>query len=577
MNKSPREGASGPERTGSGYLPVAYTVPALLSVAYASPRVSLDRNPLAKRCVNSASDRTCWGDYDISTDYYTEVPDTGVTREYYLELVNTTASLDGVERMVLLVNGTFPGPTLFADWGDTVKVTVYNGLANNGTSLHFHGIRQNYTNQHDGVASITQCPTAPGETVTYTWRATQYGSTWYHSHFALQAWEGVLGGIIINGPASANYDNDLGIMFLNDWTHETVDSLYHTAETSGPPSLDNGLINGTNTYGDLGARFNMTVVAGETYRIRLVNGALDTHFKFMIDEHTMTVIAMDLVPIVPYDTTVLSIGMGQRYDIIVNATESSGNFWIRAIPQVACSDNDNADNILGIMMYDSTDTTEPSTSPYTYTDSCDDEAMTDLVPYVSKTVSSSADESDDLAVSVSKSNNVFKWYMAGTTFEVEWEDPTLLQMYENSTDWTDSSHVIELPTDSEWVYFIIETTLSVPHPIHLHGHDFFIIAQGSGTYDSSTVTLTLDNPPRRDVAMLPGSGYVVIAFETDNPGAWLMHCHIGWHTSEGFALQLVERSDEMVEMIDYDSLNSTCTAWDAYVAVSGVVSEDSGV
>ncbi|PVH70990.1 multicopper oxidase [Cadophora sp. DSE1049] len=529
----------------------------------------------AKRCVNSASDRSCWGDYDLTTDYYNEVPDTGVTREYYLELVNTTASLDGVERMVLLVNGTFPGPTLFADWGDTVIVKLYNGLANNGTSLHFHGIRQNYTNQQDGVASITQCPTAPGDTITYTWRATQYGSTWYHSHFALQAWEGVLGGIVINGPASANYDNDLGVMFLNDWTHETADAMYHTAETSGPPTLDNGLINGTNVYGELGSRFTTTVVAGESYRIRLVNGAIDTHWKFMIDSHNMTVMAMDLVPIVPYNTQVLSIGMGQRYDIVVTATESSGNFWIRAIPQVACSDNENADNIKGIFSY-SGDTTDPTTSAYTYTDSCDDEDMSTLVPYLSKTVSTE-DEDEDFAVTVGRSNNVFKWYMAGTTFEVEWEDPTLLQIMENTSDWTTSAHVIELPTDSKWVYFIVETTLAVPHPIHLHGHDFYIIAQGTGTYDASTVSLTLDNPPRRDVAMLPSSGYLVMAFETDNPGAWLMHCHIGWHTSEGFALQLVERYDEIEALTDYDVLNSTCTNWNAYVAVSGVVAEDSGV
>ncbi|CAL3967832.1 unnamed protein product, partial [Diplocarpon coronariae] len=35
----------------------------------------------------------------------------------------------------------------------------------------------------------------------------------------------------------------------------------------------------------------------------------DTHWKFMIDNHNFTVIAMDLVPIVPYETTMLSIGM----------------------------------------------------------------------------------------------------------------------------------------------------------------------------------------------------------------------------------------------------------------------------
>lgn len=91
-----------------------------LSTTSAAPSVSRDVGTINKRCVNSATDRTCWGDYDITTDYATTVPDTGVTREYYLELINTTVSLDGVERMALTVNGTFPGPTLFADWGDTV-------------------------------------------------------------------------------------------------------------------------------------------------------------------------------------------------------------------------------------------------------------------------------------------------------------------------------------------------------------------------------------------------------------------------------------------------------------------------
>lgn len=75
---------------------------------------------LSKRCTNSADDRSCWGDYDISTNYYEEAPDTGVTREYWFNIVNTTAAPDGVERVVLSVNGSIPGPTIIADWGDTV-------------------------------------------------------------------------------------------------------------------------------------------------------------------------------------------------------------------------------------------------------------------------------------------------------------------------------------------------------------------------------------------------------------------------------------------------------------------------
>jgi hypothetical protein len=65
---------------------------------------------------NTAVDRSLWCEYSTGTNYYTDGPDTGVTREYWLELTNITAAPDGVERVVLAVNGTIPGPTLEANW-----------------------------------------------------------------------------------------------------------------------------------------------------------------------------------------------------------------------------------------------------------------------------------------------------------------------------------------------------------------------------------------------------------------------------------------------------------------------------
>lgn len=261
---------------------------------------------------NTAHTRQRWCDYNIHTDYTTVVPNTGVTREYWLSIDVVTVSPDGVPRFAMAVNGTIPGPTLYADWGDEVIVHVTNHLdsSKNGTSIHWHGMRQHYTNQNDGVVSITQCPTAPGSSMTYRWRAVQYGSSWYHSHFGLQAWEGVFGGIIINGPASANYSIDKGILFLNDWSHRTVDELYQYAQTRGPPLMDTGLINGTNVFGTAGSRFTMQARRGESYRLRIVNAAIDTMWKFMIDNHELTVIAADLVPIKPYTTNYINIGMG---------------------------------------------------------------------------------------------------------------------------------------------------------------------------------------------------------------------------------------------------------------------------
>ncbi|GKT66437.1 multicopper oxidase [Colletotrichum tofieldiae] len=540
--------------------------------------------PRASCSGNTASTRSEWCDYSVDTDYGTETPDTGVTREYWLELTDVTVAPDGVSRSAMAVNGSIPGPTLFADWGDTVKVHVTNSLttSNNGTSIHFHGIRQNYTNQNDGVSSITQCPTAPGDTITYTWKATQYGSTWYHSHFALQAWQGIFGGIVINGPATANYDEDLGMLFLNDWDHQTVDELYSSAETSGPPTLDNGLINGTNVYGDddstsqTGYRYNVTWDSGTSYRMRLVNAAVDTHWKFSIDNHTMQVIASDLVPITPYNATVLDIGMGQRYDIIVTADQAStaDNFWIRAIPQSACSDNDSTDNIKGIISYTGTITT-PTTTGYSYTDSCDDETD-NLAPYVSKTVSDANWDELESATVGKNTAGLFKWSLNSTSMLVDWANPTLESIVNGTTSWETDDAVIELSEANQWVYFVVETTLGVPHPIHLHGHDFFVLAQGSGTY-SSSITLNTSNPPRRDTAMLPASGYLVMAWETDNPGAWLMHCHIGWHTSEGFSMQFIERYSEIAAITDNTTLTDTCSTWTTFQEENEIEQEDSGV
>ncbi|KAF1840066.1 multicopper oxidase [Cucurbitaria berberidis CBS 394.84] len=544
------------------------------------PSSSRELLPRAACSGNTATTRSEWCDYSIDTDYSSEAPDTGVTREYWLELTDVTVSPDGVARSAMAVNGSIPGPTLFADWGDTVVVHVTNSLTNslNGTSLHFHGIRQNYTNEQDGVASITQCPTAPGGSMTYTWRAVQYGSTWYHSHFALQAWQGIFGGIVINGPATADYDDDLGTLFLNDWDHQasTVDELYISAESNGPPTLENGLINGTNTYDQGGYRYNVSFTSDTSYRIRLVNAAVDTHFKFMIDNHTMQVIAADLVPIEPYETDVINIGMGQRYDVIITADQGStaDSFWMRAIPQSACSDNDNSEDIRGIVYYGSS-TSTPSTSAYDYEDSCDDETD-NLVPYISKTAGSETTNMLETATVGFNDDNLFRWYLNSTTMVVEWSDPTLLQITNNGTTYETSNAVLELPNANEWAYVVIETTLGVPHPIHLHGHDFYVLAQDSGTYSSST-PLNLSNPPRRDTAMLPGSGYLVLAFETDNPGAWLMHCHIGWHTSEGFALQFIERYDEVAAITNATALNNNCNNWSTFQTSNSIEQEDSGI
>jgi len=117
--------------------------------------------------------------------------------------------------------------------------------------------------------------------------------------------------------------------------------------------------------------------------------------------------------------------------------------------------------------------------------------------------------------------------------------------------------------------------------MHLHGHDFAILGQGTGVFSGSTSNLNFKDPMRRDVVQLVAQGWTVIAFKTDNPGAWLLHCHIAWHVSGGLSLQFLERPADIPALLgptvkgaDY---TKTCNNWKKYAATSVFKQTDSGL
>ncbi len=413
----------------------AFGLPFHDSLPLLSPRQS-------SNCENTATSRGCWGSFSIDTNYYDVTPDTGVTREYWLSVENTTCAPDGYRRTCLTFNGTSPGLAIIADWGDTLVVHVTNNLQENGTTIHWHGVRQLGSVEYDGVPGVTQCPITPADTLTYRFRITQYGSTWYHSHLSLQYAEGLLGPLILNGPATADYDEDLGAVFLQDWGHQTAFSLWDNAKKGLPPTLDNGLVNGTNTFDCTGStdpncvgggqKLEVAFESGKKYRMRLVNVATDGHFQFSIDGHNLTVIATDLVPIVPYTADSVLVSIGQRYDVIVEANAASGNYWLRAGWVGACSANANPANITAIVRYDNSSTADPTTSSTVSTPAtCGDEPLSSLVPHLSLDVTN-ADiiETEDLNFVI---DNYFKWTINSSSLLLNWSDPTLLQIFNNES------------------------------------------------------------------------------------------------------------------------------------------------
>lgn len=91
---------------------------------------------------------------------------------------------------------------------------------------------------------------------------------------------GVWGTIIIDGPASSNYDVDLGTFPINDWYYqdadvENVETLNSLQQGANGPAADTLLVNGTNNNGAGGAYAQVTVQAGKKHRLRLINTSVD--------------------------------------------------------------------------------------------------------------------------------------------------------------------------------------------------------------------------------------------------------------------------------------------------------------
>ncbi|RMD40677.1 hypothetical protein DV735_g4428, partial [Chaetothyriales sp. CBS 134920] len=551
-----------------------------------------------EECTNTPDTRGCWEDgYSIATNYDTGGPTTGRVVTYDLEVQNVTNfAPDGVVRPMMVINGQYPGPTIRAQWGDTLQITVHNSLEVNGTSMHWHGVRQRNTNSMDGTNGITECPLAPGASRTYTFECTQFGTTWYHSHYSNQYSDGVVGMLIIDGPASANYDVDLGAYPITDWYYtpafELGPLIQHGVYPNGPPPGDNILINGTNVNtvnsDDPGEYSRVKVQKGMSYRLRVINTSTNDNFKIGLDSHDIQVIAADFVPLRPFYTDWLFIAIGQRYDIIIHADQDVASYWFHVVPQDGCSSNLNT-NALAIFEYEGAESDTPPDDDRTNAPSSDCYDPNDeLIPFVRLDVpdNGTVPDSADLDVGFSlttDSNDVtlVQWPLNFSAIQVPWDDPTLLRVLNDDFDFATDMNVITLPQANIWSIWVIQAIDTIPapiaHPIHLHGHDFFVLGAGDGTFDN-TQTLNYDNPPRRDVALLPASGYLVVAFNTDNPGAWLVHCHIAWHISLGLGAQFLVRASDIPSAIPFpDDWHDQCNTWKDYYADAEYQQEDSGL
>ncbi|KAL1626177.1 hypothetical protein SLS54_003011 [Diplodia seriata] len=533
-------------------------------------------------------------------------PDTGVTVKYDFTIERHPLSPDGYKKNVLLINGQYPGPLIEANWGDMIEVTLHNQISGpeEGTQLHMHGFTQKGTPHMDGVPSVSSCPIAPNDTFVYSFRADLYGTGWYHSHYSGQSAGGLVGPVVVHGPSALDYDIDLGPVLLSEWYHkdylELIDGVVGTDPSLWHPLADNNMINGKMDYdcslstdgtpcvANAGlAKFNFT--KGATHRLRLINAGAASVQHFTIDGHEMTVIANDFVPIEPYQTNVVTLGAGQRSDVLVTALNSSnGAYWMRSV--IASSDSCNwskQPTALAAIYYDGVNTnTRPNSTAWPVATTCDNDPLAQTTPLYP--IPADPRPATTLELDFSSEVNATGhpvWTVNDSGFHGDYNQPVLsLAAAGRLSDpravapqWNVYNAGSNGTTGAARV--VMHNNSTMAHPMHLHGHNAQILSLGPGPWDGRTVARPA-NPARRDVYQLPPNGHLVIQYALDNPGVWPLHCHVTWHLSAGMFASVVERAGEIGRAVGEQGraeMQRVCEAWDAWSEGNVVDQVDSGV
>ncbi|KAL6545116.1 high-affinity glucose transporter [Orobanche hederae] len=501
-------------------------------------------------------------------------------------------------RSTITINGMYPGPTLEVNNGDTLVVNVVNRARYNVT-IHWHGVRQIRTGWSDGPEFVTQCPIRPGGNYTYKFTIQgQEGTLWWHAHSSwLRAT--VYGALIVRPKEGDSYPfqkpkRETTLLLGEWWNANPIDVVRQASRTGGAPNLSDAYtINGQ--PGDLyNCSSKDTIIirtdSGETNLLRVINSALIQQLFFKVANHKLTVVGADASYVKPFTTSVIMLGPGQTTDVLITADQPAARYYIAARAYASAKGAPFGNTTTtAILEYKSTPApakgvkTKPAMPIMpAFNDTATAAAFTKGFKSP-KQVQVPANINHDLfftlglgintcppAASRSTCQGPNGTRLAASMNNVSFVLPSnfsLLQAHQQGIpgvftrdfpgnppvqfDYTgNTSRSMWQPVRGTKVYTLkygetVQVVLqgtriltAENHPIHLHGYDFYVIAEGFGNFNPSrdTAKFNLVDPPLRNTASVPVGGWTVIRFVADNPGVWLMHCHLDVHITWGLGM-----------------------------------------
>lgn len=403
-----------------------------------------------------------------------------------------------------LYNGAFPGPEIRAHAGERLRVTLENRLPE-ATTIHWHGVP--VPNAMDGVPGVTQAPVDPGGTFVYEFAADPAGSYMYHTHLGLQLDRGLFGPLIFEErEPHVPYDREYTVV-LDDFLPEEPRPIAGRDEGGMMGGMMRGMMGrngghmrigpGTPAYPALLVNGRPTtdppafaVSRGERVRLRLVNLAGATTFRVALAGHRLTVTHADARPVRPVAVDSLVLGMGERYDVLVEADNPGA--WTLA----AASLDAGVEPARAIVRYAGASRSRPPAGE-----------TPDGLRAGRVLALDDLESADPLAAS-GRPDRTFELMLSGGM---------------RSSAWTidDQAYPDAEPLEirrGERVRVQMTNMSMHRHPMHLHGHFFRV-----------------GNALKETVIVPPHMGRVSFQFLANNPGDWFFHCHHLYHMESGMA------------------------------------------
>ncbi|XP_039128241.1 LOW QUALITY PROTEIN: laccase-17-like [Dioscorea cayenensis subsp. rotundata] len=497
-------------------------------------------------------------------------------------------------KSILTVNGKFPGPSIFAREGDRLVIRVVNHVQNNVT-LHWHGVRQLRSAWADGPAYITQCPIQTGQSYVYNYTIVgQRGTLWWHAHISWLR-STIHGPIIILPKFGVPYPfpkpyKQVSIIF-GEWFNSDPEAVINQAlQTGGAPNVSDAYtINGLpGPLYNCSAKdtFTLNLRPGKVYLLRMINAALNDELFFGIADHLLTTVEVDAIYVKPFISDTILLGPGQTTNVLLltKPTLPNATFLMLARPYASGTGTFDNSTVAGILHYKNTKKNFPLLTPIL--PSLNDTAFVTnftsklrslATPQFPANVPKKVDQKFFFTVGLGTSpclNNQTCQGPNGTKFSASVNNVSfvlpataLLQAHfsgqsksvfssnfpitplnqfnytgtpPNNTMVSNGTKVLVLPFNTSVELVIQDTSIIGPesHPLHLHGFNFFVLAQGFGNYDpvNDPKKYNLVDPVERNTVGVPVGGWVAIRFMADNPGVWFMHCHLEVHMSWGLKM-----------------------------------------